>query len=72
MKRLDIQRQSSFRVDCLGSDNVEQKNEIRTYWFDSLSGDVALFKISENLLQCKRLETSRKHPYFEQNQLVHA
>ena len=34
-----------------------------------LWGAVLLFKISENLLECKPFKTSRKLPYFEKNQL---
>ena len=35
---------------------------------ENLSGVVLLFKISEDLIASKPFKTSRKVPYFEQNQ----
>ena len=42
---------------------------ILTWYVENISGIVLLFKISENLLEFKLLKTSRKAPYFEENQL---
>ena len=38
-------------------------------WTGNLSSVALLFKISENLLGSKLFRTSRKRPYFENNQL---